>query len=103
MIIEQGMGTKLRDQVFHEDNGGMVFDKMTHERPYSDDTAKEIDGEVAELIKEAARRAEIVITENRASLEKLAKALLDEETIEEEGVVKILADATLPKEAMLHA
>ena len=103
MIIEQGMGSKLRDQVFHEDNGGMVFDKMTHERPYSDDTAKEIDGEVAELIKEAARRAEIVITENRASLDKLAKALLEEETLEEESVKKILAHAILPKEAMLHA
>lgn len=51
MIIEQGMGTKLRDQVFHDDNGGMVFDKMTHERPYSDDTAKEIDKEVEGLIK----------------------------------------------------
>jgi cell division protease FtsH len=45
MIIEQGMGTKLRDQVFHEDGGGMMFDKMTHDRPYSDDTAKEIDKE----------------------------------------------------------
>src|SRR5665811_1290750 len=38
MIIEQGMGTKLRDQVFHDDNGGMVFDKMTHDRPYSNET-----------------------------------------------------------------
>jgi cell division protease FtsH len=103
MIIEQGMGSKLRDQVFHEDNGGMVFDKMTHERPYSDDTAREIDAEVAQLIKEAALRAETVIKHNRASLEKLANALLDEETIEEEGVVTLLADATLPKEAMLHA
>lgn len=27
MIIEQGMGTKLRDQVFHDNGGGMVFDK----------------------------------------------------------------------------
>ena len=102
MVIEQGMGTKLRDQVFHEDNGGMMFDRMTHERPYSDDTAKEIDAEVATLIKEAAHRAEVVLKSNRDSLEKLAKALLEEETIEEEGVVKILKDATLPKEAKLY-
>lgn len=102
MVIEQGMGTKLRDQVFHEDNGGMMFDRMTHERPYSDDTAKEIDAEVATLIKEAAHRAEVVLKSNRDSLEKLAKALLVEETIEEEGVVKILKDATLPKEAKLY-
>jgi len=101
MIIEQGMGTKLRDQVFHEDNGGMVFDRMTHERPYSDDTAKEIDQEVADLIKEAARRAELVITQNMPSLKKLAEALLVEETIEEEGVIKLLKEAKMPKEAKL--
>lgn len=102
MIIEQGMGTKLRDQVFHEDNGGMVFDKITHERPYSDDTAREIDTEVAELIKEAGRRAELVLTKNRKSLDALAEALIKEETIEEARVVEILKDAKLPKEAALY-
>jgi cell division protease FtsH len=102
MIIEQGMGSKLRDQVFHDDNGGMVFDKMTHERPYSDDTAKEIDSEVEALIKEASRRAEVVITKNRKHLDALANALLEDETLEETAVNKILKDAKLPKEAMLH-
>lgn len=102
MVIEQGMGSKLRDQVFHEDNGGMMFDRMTHERPYSDDTAKEIDLEVAQLIKEAAHRAEVVLTANMKSLKKLADALLVEETLEEEGVVNLLKDAKLPKEAMLY-
>ncbi len=102
MVIEQGMGSKLRDQVFHDDNGGIVFDKMTHERPYSDDTAKEIDIEVAELVKEAARRAEVVLTQNRASLDKLAKALLKEETLEEQQVIEVLKDAKLPKEAKLY-
>lgn len=102
MIIEQGMGSKLRDQVFHEDNGGMMFDRMTHERPYSDGTAKEIDLEVSELIKEAARRAEVVIKNNIPSLKKLAEALLKEETLEEEAVVNILKGATLPKEAKLY-
>ncbi len=103
MIIEQGMGTKLRDQVFHEDNGGMVFDKITHDRPYSDDTAKEIDEEVEKLIKEAARRAQVVLESNRPSLDALAAALLKEETLEENEVNKILKDAKLPKEVMLHA
>lgn len=102
MVIEQGMGSKLRDQVFHEDNGGMMFDRMTHERPYSDDTAKEIDAEVAALIKEAAKRAEIVIKANMDGLKKLADALLEEETLEEDAVSRILKDTTLPKEATLH-
>lgn len=102
MVIEQGMGTKLRDQVFHEDNGGMVFDKIAHERPYSDDTAKQIDTEVALLVKEAATRAEAVIKANRKSLDALADALLEEETVEAERAVEILKDAKLPKEAALY-
>ena len=102
MIVEQGMGTKLRDQVFHEDNGGMMFDRMTHERPYSDDTAREIDAEIAELIKEAAKRAELVVSENRNLLDNLAKALLEAETLEEDRVAEILKDAKLPNEAKLY-
>lgn len=102
MIMEQGMGTKLRNQVFHEDEGGMMFEKITHERPYSDETAKEIDKEVADLIQEATKRAEVVIQKNRPALDKLMKALLEEETLEEERVAELLKDAVLPKEAKLY-
>ena len=103
MIIEQGMGTKLRDQVFHEDNGGMVFDKMTHDRPYSDATAQQIDQEVEQLIKEAAKRAEAVLQQNRGVLDALKDALIDKETLEEDEAATIMKEAILPKEAMLHA
>ncbi len=102
MIIEQGMGTKLRDQVFHEDNGGMMFDRMTRDRPYSDATAQEIDKEVEMLIKESGRRAEAVLKHNIELLHELSKRLLVEETIEEEGVAEILKSAILPSEAKLH-
>ena len=102
MVIEQGMGKGLRDQVFHEDSGGMMFDRMTRDRPYSEDTAKLIDREVEALMKEAATRAEVVINANRKYLDDLADALLEEETIEEEKVAKILKDATLPKAAALY-
>lgn len=103
MVIEQGMGKRLRDQVFHEDNGGLMFDKMTRERPYSDETAKVIDEEVAELITEAKERAMIVLKENRVYLDKLAEALLKDETLEEAAVAEILEGTKLPKEAKLHA
>lgn len=103
MVIEQGMGKKLRDQVFHEDDGGMMFDRMVRERPYSDSTASLIDEEVKDFIKEAAGRSEMILVENRSYLDKLAKALLEEETLEEEAVAKILEGTTLPKGAMLHA
>jgi len=103
MVIEQGMGRSLRDQVFHEDNGGLMFDKMTRERPYSDETAKLIDQEVSQLINEAKQRAMLVLKANRTFLDKLAEALLKEETLEEEAVDEILKGTKLPKEAKLHA
>lgn len=102
MVIEQGMGDELRDQVFHEDNGGMMFDRMTHERPYSDDTARLIDQEVEKLIKEAAHRAEVVIVNNMKPLEALAKRLLKDETVDETIVEEVFKEAVLPKEAKLY-
>ncbi|MEO8691624.1 MAG: ATP-dependent zinc metalloprotease FtsH [Candidatus Saccharimonas sp.] len=102
MVIEQGMGTKLRDQVFHEEAGGMVFDRMTHERPYSEATAQAIDREVETLIKEASKRAEAVLTANRTILDALKNELLKSETLEEEEAAKIMADTKLPEAVKLH-
>ena len=102
MVIEQGMGKTLRDLVFHEDSGGMMFDRMVRERPYSEETAKDIDEEVQTLIREAATRAEAIIRANTAPLDKLAKALLKEETIEGPEVIKLLQGASLPKAAALY-
>lgn len=102
MVIEQGMSDRLRDQVFHGDIGGLMFDKMTHERPYSDETAAIIDEEVAKLMQEAAERARIVLKANRKHLDALAERLLKEETIDELIVKEVLKGATLPETAKLY-
>ncbi len=102
MIMEQGMGTKLRDQVFHEEEGGLMFDKMTRDRPYSEKTAEEIDREVESLLEEAAKRAREVITTNRAKLDALAKQLLEKETLNADDVVEILKGTKLPETAKLY-
>lgn len=101
MIINQGMGSKLRDQVFQVETG-MMFDRVTHERQYSEDTAKIIDDEVEALITEAAKRAREVINANRSHLEDLKDALLEKETIEADEVIKILEGSKLPKAAALY-
>ncbi|MCL2173877.1 ATP-dependent zinc metalloprotease FtsH [Candidatus Saccharibacteria bacterium] len=102
MIIEQGMGSKLRDQVFHEDEGGLIMDRITREKPYSEKTAEEIDREVNELIEEAAKRARAVISENRSYLDKIKDALLEEETLDGEQVAEILQGAKLPDSVKLY-
>lgn len=102
MIIENGMGTKLRDQSFHEDEGGLMMDRITREKPYSEKTAEEIDREVKDLIDEAANRAREIIATNRSYLEKLKDALLEKETLEADEVADLLKDAVMPESAKLY-
>lgn len=100
MVVNQGMGTKLRDQVFHVDEG-LMMERMIHERRYSDETAKIIDDEVESLITEAARRAREVIKANRGKLEELKDRLLKKETVEAEEVLEVLEGTKMPATAQL--
>jgi cell division protease FtsH len=101
MIIHQGMGKTLRDQVFQIDEG-MMLDRMVHDKQYSEETAKVIDREVEALISEAATRARVVIKHNLGKLEELKDQLLEKETVEAEEVLKILKGSSLPKSAALY-
>ncbi len=101
MVVNQGMSKKLRNQVFHVDDG-MMLDRLVHERTYSDDTAKLIDDEVEALIKEAADRARFVIKANLDKLEELKKELLEKETVEADEVKRVLEGSHMPKAAALY-
>ncbi len=101
MVVNQGMGKKLRDQVFHVDSG-MMIDRLVHERDYSDETAKVIDDEVEALITEAANRARFVIKANLDKLEELKDRLIEKETVDAEEVDKVLKGAKMPKDAALY-
>ena len=101
MIVSQGMGKNLRDQVFHTEDG-MMMDRMMRERGYSEDTAKLIDQEVKSLLTEASSRARAVIKVNLAQLEVLKDRLLEKETVDADEVAEILASAKLPPAAALY-
>lgn len=101
MVVNQGMGQKLRDQVFKVDDG-MMLDRIMHEREYSDETAKVIDDEVEALIKEAADRARAVISANKNKLDELKDRLLEKETVEADEVKEVLKGASMPKAAALY-
>jgi cell division protease FtsH len=101
MVINQGMGTKLRDQVFHVDEG-LMMERLVHERTYSDDTAKVIDDEVEALITEAGTRARAVIKANLDKLEALKDRLLQKETVDADEVAEVFKGAELPKAAALY-
>jgi cell division protease FtsH len=101
MVINQGMGKKLRDQVFHVDEG-MMIERMVHERDYSEDTAKVIDQEVESLITESANRARIIIKANLHHLELLKDRLLEKETVDADEVEEVLKGSRFPSAAALH-
>ncbi len=57
---------------------------------YSEETAAKIDIEVAKFIKEAQEKAEKVIEQKKDVLEKVAKALIEKETLEKDDYEKII-------------
>lgn len=100
MIVEEGMGNKTRNLVFPEGETG--YYTITTGKPYSEKTAELIDNEIKQLSDEAATRAEAVLAENRQILDKLANALLEQETLEEKDLEPLLKGSTLPPAAKLH-
>jgi cell division protease FtsH len=102
MITQEGMGDKLRDRAYPDGEDGMVFDRMTHGRSYSEKAAEEIDREVGDLLVEATKRAREVLKANRAALDILAAELLDKETLDDEEVIEILKGTKLPASAKLY-
>ena len=63
------------------------------EKNYSEETARLIDSEVRRLINNALKRAKAVLIKHAQKLEKLAKRLIEKETIEREEFRALMAAA----------
>ena len=100
MIVEEGMGTQLRNLVFPGESTG--YYTITTGKPYSEKTAELIDAEIKKMSDEAAKRAELVLVANRKVLDKLAEELLKHETLEEKELEPILEGTKLPETAKLY-
>ncbi|MBR3415049.1 ATP-dependent zinc metalloprotease FtsH [Candidatus Saccharibacteria bacterium] len=100
MIVEEGMGSETRNLVFPGEEVG--YYTISTGKPYSEKTAELIDKEIKTLSDEAAKRAEAVLKANLEALDRLAAALLEQETLEEKELDTLLKGTTLPKSAALH-
>ena len=100
MIVEEGMGSETRNLVFPEEATG--YYTISTGKPYSEKTAEIIDKEIKTLSDEAAKRAELVLSANREALDRLAEALLEKETLDEDELPALLKGTTLPEGAKLH-
>jgi cell division protease FtsH len=70
------------------------------ERPFSEETAREIDSEVRRIISESHEEARRLLTEHRKQLDALAEALVATETLGEEEILKVTG---LPRAPALEA
>ena len=100
MIIREGMGNKTRNLVYPSEATG--YYTISTGKPYSEKTAELIDEEIAQFANEAAKRAEVVLKSNHKVLDRVAEALLEKETLEEEDLKNIFEGSTLPDSAKLH-
>src|SRR6266516_1200063 len=92
MVMRFGMSEKLGPRVLGR-NHDMPFlgREMGAEPDYSDEIAREIDDEIRRIVEEAHQTARGVLTERREHLDKLAKLLLERETIEKDQFERLLA------------
>ena len=63
---------------------------MSRPREYSEATAQQIDAEVKRIIDEAYARAKAILESHRANVEKVAKALLEYETLDASHIKEII-------------
>jgi cell division protease FtsH len=66
-----------------------AFDGQRGTKPYSDETAREIDAEVRRIIEQSHAEAKRLLTVHRAALDALAKALLERETLDETEILRV--------------
>ena len=89
MVSEFGMSDQLGPVGY-----GQPDQSALRRRPFAEDTQREVDAEVARVLREAEATAEKLLTAQRDALEALVDRLLEADTVDG-GVVRELVDAGL--------
>ncbi len=84
MVTRYGM-SRLGARTFGKKEELVFLGREMHEeRNYSEKTAENIDAEVTHLIDDAFKRATTILTEKRVTLDRIARVLLEKETLEKD-------------------
>ncbi|MEO7327587.1 MAG: ATP-dependent zinc metalloprotease FtsH [Minicystis sp.] len=98
MVTEFGMSDVIGPIAYGGDEESVFLgrDFTSSKRDYSETIANQIDAEVRRFVIEGQEQARKLLSENRASLDKIATALLEHETLDGEDVDAIVAGRDLP-------
>jgi cell division protease FtsH len=97
MICKFGMSEKIGPVSFDDDSGDVFLGRdFVTRKNYSERTAEEIDEEVKDLLSRLYHEARDLLVDNRESLDRIADALLERETLEAADLRRLLAGEPLP-------
>jgi cell division protease FtsH len=94
MVTRYGMYEKLGHITYEKERPSLlgVPGEMMHAREFSEETAREIDCAVREIVASAYGKAVAILTEQRGVLERGAQLLLQKETLVENDLVALRAE-----------
>ncbi len=93
LVTQFGMSERLGPMTFGHKEELVFLGKEIHEsRNYSETVAFEIDKEVRKMIFDAYKVAQQVIRENKPKLDKIAKTLIEKETLEKEAFEALMKE-----------
>ncbi len=91
MVCQWGMSDKIGAMTFSRgEEHPFLGRKLAEEKTFSEEMAGLIDQEIGAIIREAEKKADELVSANRASLDALAGALMEEETLDGKRVDEIL-------------
>ncbi len=93
MVREWGMSDKIGPMAWGSQGQVFLGEDLMHTRDYSEHTSQIIDDEVELILREQEQRAIEVLSRHRGGLDAVARALLDEETIDGEMVGQLVDTA----------
>ncbi len=98
MVMRYGMSEVIGPLALEEPLGRMSAMRLPGEKEYSEEVAAKVDAEVNRLMSEARSRAEGCLVTHRAALESIARALMEQESLERDEFEKLLiANGIVPK------
>jgi len=100
MVCEFGMSENLGTMAFgqNERQPFLGRDLLDHQKDYSEETAKNIDLEIRNLVDKVYNRARQLLTDNRDKLDKIAQRLIEKEIIDIDETNVLLGMAEEKKE-----
>jgi cell division protease FtsH len=91
MVTEYGMSNKLGPLTLGQKQDQVFLGRDFASHPdYSPEIAYEIDKEIRRIVEEAFAKARKILTEQRRKLDKIAKTLIEKETLEKEELLRLL-------------